>query len=331
MTRFEKLNKMKMTAAVLSTVVLAAGCHCSSKKSSGGSYYSAYTPPPYSSSSSSSGAYAGGAETKTEIQTGTNMVIPLYEESLAVGTRQIEQGQVRLKKIVKTETVSQPVQLRRETVVIEREPASGQTAGATDNAFQEGETVIQLWREEPVVETRIVPAGRIVAQRRSEIEQTTVQRQIRKEDIDVDKSGDAQNVTISGNLSSSDASGGGADTSSQASGKSSGGPITSVTALTGASDPGALAQRNVKLENLKVEKVINNRLVEVRDDGGRPLYIRLNEPMPNVREGDILSVTGIAKIIPSSMPDLGLGDDAKSALKGQQIFVDAQKYEATNH
>src|SRR4029078_10149165 len=119
----------------------------SSKGGGGGGSYS-YTPPPYSSQPTSMGA----AETKTEVKTGEETVIPLYQESLAVGTRQVEQGQVKLKKVVTTETVNQPVQLRRETVTIDRQPASGQSSAAPANAFQEGETVIQLWKEEPVVE-----------------------------------------------------------------------------------------------------------------------------------------------------------------------------------
>jgi uncharacterized protein (TIGR02271 family) len=258
---------------------------------------------------------------------GDSTVIPLYEESLAVGTRKVEEGTVRLKKVVTTETVNQPIQLRRESVVIERQPASGQAAPA--NAFQEGqETVIQLWREEPVVETRVVSSGQIAVQRQSSVEQSSVQRELRKESIDVDKSGDQQNVTISENVMSS--SGGTSDSASQATGKSAGGgTITEISALT-SGDPSTLSQRSVRLSNVKVEKVINNRVVEVQDDGGRSCFVRLNEPMPNVKAGDTINVAGTVKPIPASMSDLGLGDDVKQALKGQQIFVDAQKFEVTN-
>jgi uncharacterized protein (TIGR02271 family) len=259
---------------------------------------------------------------------GESTVIPLYEESLAVGTRKVEEGTVRLKKVVTTETVNQPVQLRRESVVIERQPASGQ-ASAPANAFQEGqETVIQLWREEPVVETRVVSSGQIAVQRKSEIEQSSVQRELRKENIDVDKSGDQQNVTISGNIMSS--SGGTSDSASQATGKSAGGgTITEISILT-SGDPSTLSQRSVRLSNVKVERVISNRVIEVQDDGGRSCYVRLNETMPNVKSGDTINVSGTVKPIPASMSDLGLGDDVKQALKGQQIFVDAQKFEVTN-
>ena len=78
---------------ILSSALLAGGCCSSSKGGGGGGSYS-YTPPPYSSQPTSMGA----AETKTEVKTGEETVIPLYQESLAVGTRQVEQGQVKLKK-----------------------------------------------------------------------------------------------------------------------------------------------------------------------------------------------------------------------------------------
>src|SRR5947208_596936 len=77
--------------------------------------------------------------------------------------------------------------------------ANAQQSGASGQAFQEQETVIHLKREEPVVETEVVPSGRIVVQRKTEPQQQSVQRQIRREDIQVQKSGNADNVIISDN------------------------------------------------------------------------------------------------------------------------------------
>jgi len=325
MTLFKNLNQAQTAVMILSSALLAGGCCSSSKGGGGGGSYS-YTPPPYSSQPTSMGA----AETKTEVKTGEETVIPLYQESLAVGTRQVEQGQVKLKKVVTTETVNQPVQLRRETVSIERQAASGQSSAAPANAFQEGETVIQLWKEEPVVETRIVSAGQVVASRHSQIEQQNVQRELRKESVDIDKSGNSENVTISEGVMNPSAGGAG-ESSAQAAGKYQGGPITDIVIITSASDPSAISQRSVQLSNARVEKVITGRLVEIHDDSGRAVFVRLNETTPNVKEGDVLTITGTTKTIPSTMGDLGLGDDAKQALKGQQVFIDVQKFQVTNH
>jgi stress response protein YsnF len=140
--------------------------------------------------------------------------IPLYEEQIQVGTRVVEAGSVRLRKQVTSETVNQPVQVRHETLVIDREAApqgqttpkepqssgSGTSTGLITTPFAQGEMLIRLFKEEPVVEKRIVPSGTIVAQTRTNMEQITVQREVRREKVDVEKIGNPQNVTISEKL-----------------------------------------------------------------------------------------------------------------------------------
>jgi stress response protein YsnF len=44
----------------------------------------------------------------------------LKEEQVKIGKRQVEDGGVRLPKIVRTETISQPVEHQREEIVINR-------------------------------------------------------------------------------------------------------------------------------------------------------------------------------------------------------------------
>src|SRR5439155_27348984 len=75
--------------------------------------------------------------------------VPLSEEELKVGKRAVEAGRVRLRKVVHTEHVAQPVQLRREEVTVERLPAGG--TQVPPDAFQEKEVAVPLMREEPVV------------------------------------------------------------------------------------------------------------------------------------------------------------------------------------
>jgi len=141
----------------------------------------------------------------------------------------VESGSVRLRKQVTTETVNQPVQIRRETLVVDREAgtgsqetaatattATGGTAG-TFTPFEQGEIVIKLHKEEPVIEKRVIATGRIVAKTATDTEQVTVSREVRKENIDVEKIGNPQNVTISENVGAraSDAVGGTGTSSGQ--------------------------------------------------------------------------------------------------------------------
>jgi stress response protein YsnF len=144
-------------------------------------------------------------------QSSDQTVIPLYQETVRAGTREVEAGTVRLRKIVKTETVNQPVQVRRETVVIDRTNGGNVQSSNAGQPFQEQEYVIHLKREEPVFEKQVQQVGEIVARKQVQSQQQNVQGQIRRDEIDVVKQGNAQDVTISADaqaLINSGASGG---------------------------------------------------------------------------------------------------------------------------
>src|ERR1041385_6686529 len=120
--KIQSTGRSMFAAAFLTGLVLVSGC-CTKKSSSQAEYKY------YSDVSAAGGT---GAEYQTSSgRSGTiesNLVVPLYKESLAVGKREVDAGSVRVKKIVKTETVNQPVELRHEEIVIEREPASGESS-----------------------------------------------------------------------------------------------------------------------------------------------------------------------------------------------------------
>jgi uncharacterized protein (TIGR02271 family) len=200
--RFIEMNKRVVGfAAALGSMALVAGCH--STNSPEPSTYSGYTVTRSSSKTSglspASGTAVEGAAASTNLSGGNEISIPLYEEQITVGTRTVEAGAVRLRKQVTTETVNQPVQIRRETLVVDREPGgdSAQDAIGKFGPFEPSEIVIRLQQEEPVVEKRIVATGRIVAKTATNAEQVTVSREIRRENIEVEKIGNPQNVKIS--------------------------------------------------------------------------------------------------------------------------------------
>lgn len=180
-----------------SCVALVTGCHHTSKEQAeydAGYYMGATT--------ATSSEWSGAATSSEAPATGqAEQVIPLYEEQLAVGTRQVDSGAVRLRKHVTTQPVSQTVQVRRETLVVDRQPGGGEAMEAGAKAFEPSEITIKLQTEEPVVEKRIVSSGKIVAQKRATSEAMTVQREVRRENISVEKIGDPQNVIISEGVS----------------------------------------------------------------------------------------------------------------------------------
>jgi stress response protein YsnF len=216
-----------MAGIGLSCAALLAGCYSPDRETSSGYYQSSsYTQDSGLASTDTSQSYteAQGATGNQSYQTtGTGeiqserVVIPLHEEQVQVGKRTVETGTIRLRKEITTETINQPVQIRKETIVVDREPASGTStsqsfqsssrqgqqfqsqSGSISQPFEQGEIVVRLHGEEPVIEKRVVPAGNIVVETRVNSEQVNVQQQVRRENINVDK-GNAQNVIISQDL-----------------------------------------------------------------------------------------------------------------------------------
>jgi len=116
--------------------------------------------------------------------------IPLSEEEVKIGKRSVEAGGVRLRKIVRTETVNQPVELEREEIVIERVPAS-EARATTGEAFAEQDVFIPLRREEPVVQKESHVREEVLARKKTDVEQQQISESVRKEDVQVEKEGEA--------------------------------------------------------------------------------------------------------------------------------------------
>jgi len=117
--------------------------------------------------------------------------LKLSEEQIKVGKREVEAGGVRLRKVVRTETVNQPVELKREEVVVERVPGSEAT-GRAQHEFEQHEVYVPLRREEAVVEkeSRVREEVRVRKNARSDTQ--NVSEQVRKEDVEIEREGEAR-------------------------------------------------------------------------------------------------------------------------------------------
>jgi uncharacterized protein (TIGR02271 family) len=126
--------------------------------------------------------------------TGGDVRVPLTEEQLQVGTRQGEAGRAHLRKIVRTEQVSAPVELRREEVHVERVPVSGAAVSGElpDDAFQEKDIEVTVMQEEPVVSKQARVTGEVHVGKTPATETRTVEGEVRKEDVVVDRDDDTR-------------------------------------------------------------------------------------------------------------------------------------------
>jgi uncharacterized protein (TIGR02271 family) len=298
-------------------------------------YYDTYGTSGYEAAQATRSESASGkqtAQTSQTAQTESQVVIPLYQETVNVGKKEVDAGTVHLRKVVHTETVNQPVELRRETVSIEREPASTASTAAVQpqgQPFQEQEFTIQLRREEPLVQTAVIESGRVVAQKQAQTEQSNIQRSLRREDIAIDK-GNAQDVSIS------EAVGGGTSPGSQSQGAGSyaatAGTITDLSKLTQTTDASSLSGKTVQLSNIKVQEMVNPNLICIGPDSEQSrVYAYLHHPVENLKVGDKVNLTGVVKE-PSKVTSItaSLGNQASQRLSSQPFFVDAQSVKVSN-
>jgi len=275
------------------------------------------------------------------------VVVPLYEENVKVGKREVDAGGVRIRKHVTTESVDQPLELRQETLSIDRLPAGQGTASATSGQaaapantgqaaaaptttapqaaqlgqpFQEGEITIRLQKEEPVIERSMNQSGQIVAQKRSTTQQTTVKENVRKERVDIEKLGNPSGVTLSQNLGQNEAVGGTPATGGQESGAGVGGPITDLNQIAQTSDKAGWEGRDVQLSNARVREVLSESYVTVGNDGAQAV-IHTSEPLTDIRAGDSINVTGQIRQL-TSTPTL---PGQVQALQGQKVYIEATR------
>jgi uncharacterized protein (TIGR02271 family) len=115
--------------------------------------------------------------------------IQAREEELRVKKQPVRSGEVEIRKEVHTERKQIEVPVQREEVVVERHPASGKAASGPIGS---GETVrVPVTEEQVQVEKHPVVKEEVTIGKRTTQSKEKVQGTVRKEDIKVEKHGDA--------------------------------------------------------------------------------------------------------------------------------------------
>lgn len=120
--------------------------------------------------------------------TGAVQRMTLSEEEMRVGKRKTQAGEVDVHKSVETEHVSKRVPVEREDVTIERHAISPD-APRSGVKIGEDEVRIPLSAEEAVIEKRTVPKEEVVIKKTTTHGEQTVEADLKKERLDVDRKG----------------------------------------------------------------------------------------------------------------------------------------------
>jgi uncharacterized protein (TIGR02271 family) len=112
--------------------------------------------------------------------------VPVAEERLNVGTREVDRGEVNVRKTVETEEQTVPVTLTHEEVLV-REEQTGERRASGDDLFQEETIRVPVRGEEAVVDKEAVVTGEMVIEKDAVAEEQQVSGTVRKQRVDVDK------------------------------------------------------------------------------------------------------------------------------------------------
>lgn len=94
------------------------------------------------------------------------IVVPLVEEELTVGVREVETGRVRVTKVVREQEEAVETWLRRDEVEVTRETVNEHVEAASPVEYADDRVVIPIYEEVVVVEKRLLLKEKLVLTRR---------------------------------------------------------------------------------------------------------------------------------------------------------------------
>ena len=127
------------------------------------------------------GRYRAGREE------GGEGALPVVEEQLQVGKREVERGGVRLRSHIVERPVEEAVRLREERVKVERRPVNRPVDENYLNAFQEGTVEVKETAEVPVVSKQARVVEEVVVNKEAGERTETVRDTVRRSDVEVEK------------------------------------------------------------------------------------------------------------------------------------------------
>lgn len=118
--------------------------------------------------------------------TDEEIVIPIIEEEVQVGKREVQRGHTRVRSHTYTKPVEENVQLHEQHVDISRRPAD-RPATEEDRAMGEAEFETHDTIEEPVVSKKARVVEEIVISKKSSDQTETVKDNVHRTDVDVEE------------------------------------------------------------------------------------------------------------------------------------------------
>jgi len=113
--------------------------------------------------------------------------VPVVAEQLEVGKREVDLGEVEIRRRVVEEEQSVPVTLRREEVTVRQVDTPNRPLRPGEEVFEEGTVRVPVRGEEAVVAKEAVVTGEVVVEKEAKTEERTVSDTVRRTEVDFDE------------------------------------------------------------------------------------------------------------------------------------------------
>ncbi|MDX6269993.1 MAG: hypothetical protein QOD28_1216 [Acidobacteriota bacterium] len=133
------------------------------------------------------------AAARTAASPQNQVSVPVVEEQLQVGKREVERGGVRVETHITEKPVEENVELREEHVNVERRPVDYTFHGTESEAFKESLVEIREAYEELVVNKKARVVEEVVVNKDVEQRTETVHETLRRTDVNVEQIDNASN------------------------------------------------------------------------------------------------------------------------------------------
>jgi len=130
-----------------------------------------------------------GPYSAEEIERERQRVLPVVEEQLQVGKRQVERGGVRVNARMTEQPVEEQVRLREERARVERRPVDRPATEADLAGFNEGTIEVRETAEEPVIAKRARVVEEVHVDKEVSDRTETISDTVRRTDVDIDNLG----------------------------------------------------------------------------------------------------------------------------------------------
>ena len=161
--------------------------YTSTRETSQSGYTTGGTTSDYTTTGETSRAGYTSGTRGTDLDQGGEMSVPIVEEQVNVGKREVEGGGVRVTTGVEERPVEEQVNLRDETVRVERRPVDRPASDADFGAVQEGTYEVRERDEVPMVQKQARVVEEVAINKQADERTETIRDTARRTDVDVEQ------------------------------------------------------------------------------------------------------------------------------------------------